>query len=105
MEDELIVDEEGSEAQRNMTPVDYVVQNDPNRRAVLRKIQELEEVDDSEASPEEVEATLEKICALYDMLENEGMATGRATNILKELGECGLLPLLLLFCYLEAHKS
>lgn len=99
MEDELIVDheeesqsEEGADSvhkhRRSMTPVDYVVRNDPNRKAVLRKIRELEEggADDTDASPEEVESILEKTCALYDMLENEGMATGRATNILKELG-------------------
>mmetsp|Transcript_35724 Transcript_35724/g.66710 ORF Transcript_35724/g.66710 Transcript_35724/m.66710 type:complete len:705 (+) Transcript_35724:248-2362(+) len=88
MEDEVITDEGDTDGSRGryMTPVDYVVRHDPTRRALLGKIRELEEADDSEASPEEVEASLEKICVLYDMLENEGMATGRATNILKELG-------------------
>lgn len=90
MEDEVVEDLEDNEvgAGHCMTPVDYVVRNDPNRRAILGKIRELEEggADESQASPEEVEANLEKICALYDLLENEGMATGRATNILKELG-------------------
>jgi ATPase subunit of ABC transporter with duplicated ATPase domains len=86
MEDEMIPDE-NSEGGRRMTPVDYVVHSDPTRKALMKKIGELEDADDSDSSPEEVEANLEKICLLYDMLENEGMATGRATNILKELGK------------------
>jgi hypothetical protein len=95
MEDELMEDSSSATGVRRMTPVDFVVQSDPSRKVVLRKIQELEEEEEeeagaeaggSEATPEEVEAALEKICALHDLLESDGQATGRATNILKELG-------------------
>lgn len=90
MEDEVICDEEEEEGGSRvaLTPVRYVVRQDPTRKAILCKIRELEEGQEAgaEESPEEVEATLQKICALYDLLESDGMATGRATNILKELG-------------------
>jgi hypothetical protein len=82
-------EEEGSGeggGSKRLSAVDYVVMNDPTRKVLLNKIQELEETGEGESTPEQVEANLEKLCTLYDMLESEGVATGRATNILKELG-------------------
>ena len=78
--------ENEDEGGKVITPVDYVVMNDPTREALLNKISELENADDSEVSPEDIESSSEKLCLLYDLLENEGQAAGRAANILKELG-------------------
>ena len=80
-----VLNEDGTQ----MTPVDYVVHNDPTRKILLSKIEELEslhEVDDSNISCEAVEANMEKVAALYELLEDDGVAQGRAINILKELG-------------------
>jgi ATPase subunit of ABC transporter with duplicated ATPase domains len=76
-----------SDEEKEQTPVEYILQNDPTRRILLNKIEELENTeDDIESSPEEIEASLEKLCTLYELLENEGEATGRATKILMDLG-------------------
>jgi ATPase subunit of ABC transporter with duplicated ATPase domains len=69
-----------------MNPVDYVIKFDPIRRMLLRKIDDLENggmIDDDDSSPQ---AIADALCTLYDLLEDEGLAISRATNILRDLG-------------------
>lgn len=88
----------------DITPVQYCIDNDPQRRAILQKIDEIEGSGMTPvASPAttgnnssgsasgsgsglSIEAEAELLQELYDMLEDEGVVTQRAVRVLKELG-------------------
>lgn len=73
----------------NITPVDYVVQWNPLRRAVLKQIEKIENEDFLEKLDEDIEGIEEQanvLEQLYDLLEDEGQATANAVKILKDLG-------------------
>lgn len=73
------------DAANPITPVEYVVQNDPLRKSVQRKIDELEGCGSTPATPSAaddidataIEAEVELLQQLYDVLEDEGVATAR----------------------------
>lgn len=64
-----------------------MVNFNPVRRMLLKKINQMENGEvDSEDDEEDPEAVADILCELYDLLEDEGIATGRAVNVLKDLG-------------------
>ena len=79
-----------------MTPVEYILANDPVRKVVLRKIDQIEnDLSDSEESEsesdgeintEKLEAEANFLQSLYDLLEDENVVKARAVRILKDLG-------------------
>jgi len=79
-----------------MTPVEYILANDPVRKVVLRKIDQIEnDLSDSEESEsesdgeintEKLEAEANFLQSLYDLLEDENVIKARAVRILKDLG-------------------
>ena len=79
-----------------MTPVQYILANDPVRKVVLRKINQIEnDLSDSEESGSEsdgeinadkLEAEATFLQSLYDLLEDENVVKARAVRILKDLG-------------------
>ncbi len=75
-----------------ITPVQYVVGHNPQRRAVLRAIQLLEDgmADAENDGEKDIEAAAiaeaETLEALYAELEEEGVITARAVRILRDLG-------------------
>jgi ATPase subunit of ABC transporter with duplicated ATPase domains len=79
-----------------VTPVDYILANDPVRKVILRKIAQIEdgESGSSEDSEEEsacvtaesLEAEADFLASLYDLLEDENIIKARAIRILKDLG-------------------
>lgn len=82
-----------SEEDSEVTPVKYVVDWNPERRKLLRKIHAVEnglaEIDENGDEREvaySVEKEAELLESLYDYLEDEGVATARAVRVLKELG-------------------
>ena len=76
----------------DLTPVEYVVNYNPVRRKLLKKIEQLESGDMSEETAEngdqeiDPEVQAELLCELYEYLEEEGVATARAISILRDLG-------------------
>jgi len=88
-----LVDEE-----HPITPLDYILANDPVRRVILRKISQIEN-DESGSSDDEdeeragaavtaesLEAEANFLQSLYDLLEDENIVKARAVRILKDLG-------------------
>jgi ATPase subunit of ABC transporter with duplicated ATPase domains len=84
-----------------MTPVEYILANDPVRKVILRKIEQLEngesssdeeEDENSETSEpgkvdvEKLEKEADFLQSLYDLLEDENVVKQRAVRILKDLG-------------------
>jgi ATPase subunit of ABC transporter with duplicated ATPase domains len=79
-----------------VTPLDYILANDPVRKVILRKIAQIEndESGSSEDSEEEnggvtaesLEAEADFLQSLYDLLEDENVIKARAIRILKDLG-------------------
>jgi ATPase subunit of ABC transporter with duplicated ATPase domains len=81
-----------------VTPVQYILANDPVRRVILRKIAQIEndesgsseDSDDDnaggEVTAESVEAEANFLQSLYDLLEDENVVKARAVRILKDLG-------------------
>ena len=71
----------------NLTPVEYCVQFNPIRKMLLNKISQIEngeEEDEEVQNDPEVHANV--LCELYGLLEDDNVITGRAVNILKDLG-------------------
>jgi ATPase subunit of ABC transporter with duplicated ATPase domains len=79
-----------------ITPVEYILANDPVRKVVLRKIDQIEndlsdsEEDESESdgevNAEKLEQEANFLQSLYDLLEDENVVKARAVRILKDLG-------------------
>jgi ATPase subunit of ABC transporter with duplicated ATPase domains len=78
-----------------VTPVEYILANDPVRRVILRKIAQIEndeigssdgESDDGADTAESLEAEANFLQSLYDLLEDENKVKARAVRILKDLG-------------------
>lgn len=71
----------------NLTPVEFCVKFNPIRKMLLKKISEIEngeEEDEDLQNDPEVQANV--LCELYGLLEDDNVITGRAVNILKDLG-------------------
>jgi ATPase subunit of ABC transporter with duplicated ATPase domains len=78
-----------------VTPVEYILANDPVRRVILRKIAQIEndeigssdsESDGGADTAESLEAEANFLQSLYDLLEDENKVKARAVRILKDLG-------------------
>jgi hypothetical protein len=67
----------------SLNPVDYLVQCNPDRLETEAAIARLEE---AECPPEQAEEQAELLSSLYEALEEDSKATGKATKILKDLG-------------------
>ena len=88
------------DASTAITPVEYILLNDPVRKVILRKIAQIENdesgSDDSESdvdtatagvlSAEKLEQEANFLQSLYDLLEDENLIQARAVRILKDLG-------------------
>jgi ATPase subunit of ABC transporter with duplicated ATPase domains len=81
-----------------VTPVEYILANDPVRRVILRKIAQIEndeigssdsESDGGADTAESLEAEANFLQSLYDLLEDENKVKARAVRILKDLGFSG----------------
>lgn len=82
-----------------VTPIEYILKDDPVRNVILKKIEQLEnglssdddsgESDgdgDGEIDVAKLEDDANFLQSLYDMLEDENIVKARATRILKDLG-------------------
>jgi ATPase subunit of ABC transporter with duplicated ATPase domains len=78
-----------------VTPVEYILANDPVRRVILRKIGQIEndeigssdsESDGGADTAESLEVEANFLQSLYDLLEDENKVKARAVRILKDLG-------------------
>jgi ATP-binding cassette subfamily F protein 3 len=68
-----------------ISPLQYIVENEPTRKQILKQIDGLEniECDDENVDVEEIANMLE---SLYDIIEDEGIVLSKAIKILKDLG-------------------
>lgn len=75
---------------REMTPVEFVVSSDLYRTTLLKRISQIEAEDSepvhSNGTPMSAEEVGEALNSLYELLEEEGIARGRAIRVLKEFG-------------------
>jgi ATPase subunit of ABC transporter with duplicated ATPase domains len=70
----------------HITPVQYCVQFNPIRKALLKKITEIENGEDEDEDLQDPESQANILCELYGLLEDDNLITARAVNILKDLG-------------------
>lgn len=81
-----------------VTPVEYILANDPVRKVILRKIEQIENDEsssdeseqsgesDGEVDADKIEQEANFLQTLYDLLEDENKVKARAVRILKDLG-------------------
>jgi ATPase subunit of ABC transporter with duplicated ATPase domains len=69
-----------------ITPVEFCVKFNPIRKMLLSKITEIENGEDEDKELQDPETLANVLCELYGLLEDDNLITGRAVNILKDLG-------------------
>jgi hypothetical protein len=68
-----------------ITPIQFIIRNDPQRKAIEQRIEELESQDDNNVDVN-IEEQANILSTLYEMLDDEGSATSKAVKALKEMG-------------------